>query len=185
VSAQTRRGGEGSGFVVHDVAGTPEAVWSLLTDFGRYDQIIGTVRASTVQPGSTATRARTTFVLSRFLLEVSVLHLFFPHRHHLTFSLDRGSTNRVLRQADGWWFVQEPSGGLGNDLTPSSGSLTPGLKPGHVRIWFGASVTVSRLVPDFVVTYIATRALARATAWLRPAVDQRTARLKQRVRSSL
>ena len=45
--SQQRTGGVGSGLAVFDVEGSPEAVWSLLTDYGRYDQVIGTVRQST------------------------------------------------------------------------------------------------------------------------------------------
>lgn len=43
---------------------------SLLTDYGRYDQIIGTVRRATLKAGSTKHCARATFVLSKFLIEV-------------------------------------------------------------------------------------------------------------------
>ena len=39
-----------------------------------------------------------------------------------------------------------------------------------MRVWFGASVHVSRLLPTFIVDYAAGRALKRATNWVRPAV---------------
>jgi len=158
VFTQQRTGKSGNGLAVFDLEGSPEAVWSLLTDYGRYDQVIGTVRKSTVRAGSTRACARATFVLSKFLLEVSVLHFFNPERSHLKFHLDPSSTNRILKEAEGMWFVE----------TPAS---APGLKPGHVRVWFRASVVVSRLVPSFVVDYAQSRALRRVTSWLKPAVD--------------
>lgn len=141
--------------MVQDIKGTADAVWSLLTDYERYDEIIGTVRKSTVKAGSTRHCARATFVLSKFLLEVSVLHLWNEERQHLTFSLDPASKNVILKEADGQWFVQTEA---------------EGLRPGHVRVWFGAAVRVSRLVPSPIVDYAQGRALKRATAWLAPAV---------------
>ena len=158
VFTQQRTGKAGNGLAVFDLEGSPEAVWSLLTDYGRYDQVIGTVRKSTVRAGSTRACARATFVLSKIMLEVSVLHFFNPERSHLKFHLDPSSTNRILKEAEGMWFVE----------TLAS---APGLKPGHVRVWFRASVVVSRLVPSFVVDYAQSRALRRATSWLKPAVD--------------
>jgi hypothetical protein len=157
VFSQQRTGGTGSGLAVFDLEGSPEAVWSLLTDYGRYDQVIGTVRKSTVRAGSTRSCARATFVLSKFLLEVSVLHVFNAERSHLKFHLDPASANRILKEAEGMWFVE-------------TSATAPGLKPGHVRVWFRAAVVVSRLVPAFVVDYAQSRALRRATSWLKPAV---------------
>jgi hypothetical protein len=136
-------------------AHSPEAVWSLLTDYANYDQLIGTVRKASVKAGSTQACTRATFVLSKFMLKVSVLHLFHAERQHLAFTLDPASANVVLKEAEGLWFVEETA---------------QGLRPGHVRVWFGASVRVSRLVPNMVVDYAATRALRRATSWLRGAV---------------
>ena len=164
VQSQTRDGPEGSGFVVHDVKGSAAAVWSLLTDYERYSEVIGTVRRSRVRAGSTRQCARASFTLSKFLLEVSVLHLFHSDRQHLTFSLDPASANLVLKRAEGMWFVE---------------TAAEGLRAGHVRVWFGASVRVSRLVPSLVVNYAAGRALRRATTWLRPAVAEAPLTLAQ------
>ncbi len=106
VQSQVRHGSEGSGYVVQDLEGTAEAVWSLLTDYARYDQIIDTVRKASVRAGSTAQASRATFVLSKFLIEVSVLHLFSAERQHLRFTLDSASTNIILKDAEGFWFVE-------------------------------------------------------------------------------
>ena len=63
------------------------------------------VRRATVKAGSTRACARATFVLSKFLLEVSVLHFFSEERSHLKFHLDPASTNYILKEAEGMWFV--------------------------------------------------------------------------------
>ena len=155
VQAQERDGVVGSGYVVQDIRGTKEQVWALLTDYGRYHEFIGTVRSSKVKEGSTLEYTRAKFVLSKFLLEVNVRHFFSSERSHLKFSLDPSSTNLITKEAEGYWFVE------------NEGEY---LRPGHVRVWFGASVRVSRLVPKWVVDYASIRALRRATGWLRTAV---------------
>jgi len=155
VQAQERDGVVGSGYVVQDIRGTKEQVWALLTDYGRYHEFIGTVRRSKVKEGSTLEYTRAKFVLSKFLLEVNVLHFFSSERSHLKFSLDPSSTNLITKEAEGYWFVE------------NEGEY---LRPGHVRVWFGASVRVSRLVPKWIVDYASVRALRRATGWLRTAV---------------
>lgn len=68
-----------------------------------------------------------------------------------------------------------------NIVVLTSSRRAPGLKPGHVRVWFGAAVKVSRLVPSMVVDYAAGRALKRATSWLAPAVASCPVTLAARV----
>ena len=155
VQAQERDGVVGSGYVVQDVRGTKEQVWALLTDYGRYHEFIGTVRSSAVRGGSSMECTRASFVLSKFLFEVNVLHFFSAERDHLKFSLDPSSTNLITKEAEGYWFVEAEGDNL---------------RAGHVRVWFGASVRVSRLVPKWIVEYASVRALRRATSWLRTAV---------------
>lgn len=159
VQRQTRDGVTGNGFVVMDLEASPETVWSLLLDFERYPEMISTVRSAALRPGSTLERARATFVLSKFLLEVNVVHQFDRRRQQLRFCLDSASQNLIMKQADGFWYVETPD-------------VAEGLKPGHVRIWFGASIRVSRIVPRWVTDYAAQRALRRATAWLRPTITE-------------
>ena len=161
VQRQERDGVVGSGYVVQDMRGTKEQVWALLTGYGRYNEFIGTVRKSVVKEGSTLECTRANFVLSKFLLEVNVLHFFSAERNHLKFSLDPSSTNLITKEAEGYWYVETEG---------------ENLRKGHVRVWFGASVRVSRLVPKWVVEYASVRALRRATSWLRPAVAAQPAK---------
>jgi hypothetical protein len=90
-----------------------------------------------------------------YACEVNVLHFFSAERDHLKFSLDPSSTNLITKEAEGYWFVEAEGDNL---------------RAGHVRVWFGASVRVSRLVPKWIVEYASVRALRRATSWLRTAV---------------
>ena len=59
--------------------------------------------------------------------------------------------NLVLRQADGFWYVEKIID-----------------RPGYSRVWLSASVVASRLIPTIIVDYAAMRALPRATSWLQP-----------------
>jgi hypothetical protein len=57
----------------------------------------------------------------------------------------------VMRGADGFWFVES---------IPD--------RPDISRVWLVASITCSSLVPRMIVDYAASRALPRATTWLKP-----------------
>lgn len=160
VQRQTRNGVVGSGFVVMDVETSSEAVWSLLTDYQQYPSMIQTVKSAFIRPGPRDNSVRAKFILSKFLLEVNVIHEYNPKLQLLRFFLDGTSRNMIMKEADGYWFVE-------------SGESAEALKPGHVRVWFGASIRVSRLVPPWVVDYAAQRALRRATSWLPLAAKKR------------
>jgi len=68
----------------------------------------------------------------------------------IKFSLDNSrSTNLVLRQAEGYWHVQQPTD-----------------RPGYARVYLSTNIVVSRLIPSVIVDYAAARALPRATTWL-------------------
>lgn len=163
VQKQSRDGLAGNGYVAIDMRASPEAVWSLLTDYAKYEERIPTVRASSVQPGATKDNCRATYVLSKFRLEVSVTQRFDDSRQKLSFFLDSKSRNLVMKEAAGFWHIETDA---------------QGLKPGHVRVWLCASIRISRVVPRWVVDYAARRALPRATTWLRPAAEAKTRELE-------
>ena len=162
VQKQTRDGWVGSGCVAMDVQASPEAVWSLLTDYASYDSLIDTVRAALVKPGATKEDTRATFTLSKFRLKTAVVHRFNHDTQQLTFELEEGAENAVLKEANGLWFVETEG---------------EGLRDGHVRVWLQASLRVSRVVPKWIVDYAARRALPRATSWLRPAAEEKQKQL--------
>lgn len=56
-----------------------------------------------------------------------------------------------MRRADGLWFVEH---------VPE--------KPHASRVWLVAHIRASSLVPNMIIDYAASRALPRATTWLKP-----------------
>jgi hypothetical protein len=113
-----------------------------------YDTFIPTVRSAKVSNIS-ATSVAAEFALSKFRLKVNVVMKTHPEENAITFRLDRERPNLVMREAEGFWLVESPPD-----------------RPGYTRVWLGANIVVSRLVPTVIVDYAAARALPRATSWL-------------------
>jgi hypothetical protein len=181
VQEQSKMGREGSGFVVVDVKAPPFVVWECLLDFEKYPEYIGTVRSMTmftnsnlkqsyiaekpVLPGTgretrhygTASITRASFVLSKFQLKIAAVHKYRPHPdgHYMEFSLDKACKNVVLQDAKGIWYTEnEPEG-----------------RKGYTRVWLLCELSVSRLLPTFIVDYAAKRAMPRASNWIKPTVE--------------
>ena len=89
--------------------------------------------------------------MSKFCIRANVVHAWRPEDDALEFALDARSTNVVIKEAAGFWHVEEAPEDRG---------------PGWVRVWLSAHVRISRAVPGKVVDYAASRALPRATVWL-------------------
>lgn len=157
VQRQTRDRNCGSGFVVQDIQASPAAVMSKLASFDRYSELIPTVRR--VEMGETTpTRTKATFVLSKFCIKADVVQRVDLEANTLEFTLDtvrrRPMRSMVLKEACGYWFIEEP---------PE--------RPGYSRVWLSATLTVSRAVPNWLIDYASNRALPRATTWLKPCVE--------------
>ena len=90
------------------------------------------------------------------------MHRFNEDAQQLTFALEEGAENLVMKEANGLWFVETEG---------------EGLREGHCRVWLQASLRVSRVVPKWVVDYAARRALPRATSWLAPAAEEKQKQL--------
>jgi len=90
------------------------------------------------------------FSLSKFGLKVNVMQTVLRELRVVKFSLDNStSTNLVLRQAEGFWHVQQSAD-----------------RAGYSRVYLSTNIVVSRLIPSVIVDYAAARALPRATTWL-------------------
>ena len=179
VQFQDDMGRAGSGFVVWDVKAPPSVVWDCLLDFQSYPQTIPTVREVVMytnthlkedyraekpvdfEDGTAAickhgvpsvTRAQ--FSLSKFRLKIAALHKYRPHPKgdYMIFTLDPASRNMALKYAKGIWYTQS----------------NPEGKEGHTRVWLLCELRVSRLLPQWIVDYAASRAMTRATTWLKP-----------------
>jgi len=182
VQYQDDMGRAGSGFVVWDVKAPSSVVWDCLLDFQSYPQTIPTVREVVMytnthlkedyraekpidfEDGTAAickhgvpsvTRAQ--FALSKFRLKIAALHKYRPHPKgdYMIFTLDPASSNVVLKYAKGIWYTQS----------------NPDGKEGYTRVWLLCELRVSRLLPQWIVDYAASRAMPRATTWLKPQVE--------------
>ena len=182
VQFQDDMGRAGSGFVVWDVKAPASVVWDCLLDFQSYPQTIPTVREVVMytnthlkedyraekpldfEDGTAAickhgipsvTRAQ--FSLSKFRLKIAAVHKYRPHSNgdYMIFTLDPASRNMVLKYAKGIWHTQS----------------NPDGKEGYTRVWLLCELSVSRLLPQWIVDYAAARAMPRATTWLKPQVE--------------
>lgn len=151
VQKQSRDGGTGEGLVVTDVYAPPDMVFDALTQFDLYQDMIPTVRSSYVL-ASDDVNTRAEFILSRFKLKVNVVHRVYRDQRIVTFNLDRNRQNFVFREAEGFWHVQEPKD-----------------RPeGWSRVYLSASIVANSFVPSIIMDYAASKALPRASAWIKP-----------------
>ena len=111
--------------------------------------MISTVREVNIY-NSTEAGSHAEFSLSKFRLKVNVVHTLYPDDQLIRFTLDRSRPNLVMKEAEGFWFIQAPAD----------------RPPGYSRVWLSANIVVSRVVPTLLVDYAASRALPRATTWL-------------------
>ena len=151
VQRQDRDGRMGQGLVIIDVPADPDVIFDTLTQFSSYADIIPTVKASNVLV-SDGVNAVAEFTLSRLKLRVNVLHRVYRDQRIVTFNLDRDRPNPVFKEANGYWHVQVPTD-----------------RPqGWSRVYLNASIFVNLLVPPFIMDYAASRALPRASKWIKP-----------------
>ena len=150
VEKQNRDGRSGNGLVVLDVKASVEENIEALARFDKYEEMIPTVRGANIY-SSTQEVTVAEFSLSRFRLKINVVNRVYAEKRLIRFSLDPSRPNLVLRQADGFWYVEKIID-----------------RPGYSRVWLSASVVASRLIPTIIVDYAAMRALPRATSWLQP-----------------
>jgi ribosome-associated toxin RatA of RatAB toxin-antitoxin module len=151
VQRQDRNGCRGSGLVVVDIPSSADLVFDTLTRFGMYQDMIPTVRSSKILAND-GINTVAEFTLSRFLLRVNVNHKVLKEQKIIRFNIDQSRPNLVFREADGFWHVQEPSD-----------------RPkGYCRVYLSANILAHPMVPPLLLDYAATRALPRATKWLKP-----------------
>lgn len=186
IQYQSDMGREGSGYVVLDVKAPSAVVWECLLDFYSYPQTIPTVRdvqmftnthlqqdlysekeidREKYEDGTLATLkhgvpsvTRASFSLSKFRLKIAAIHKYRPHPmgDYMVFTLDPACTNMVLQNAKGVWYTESNPDGRGEDVT---------------RVWLLCELSVSTLLPKWIVDYAAKRAMPRATTWIKPHVE--------------
>ena len=145
----------GSGFAVQELRADADEVWRAVSAFGRYPELISTVRTATAYDPPEGTDAdepanicRYSFLVSRIRLVLNVRFAVDEAQRYAAWRLDKPSW--VLDDSTGYWRVQPVAG-----------------RPGVVRVWFCVSVRLNKLVPRFVVGLVSRLGLAKATRWLR------------------
>lgn len=151
VQQQTMNGRTGYGFVVVDVKAPLKDVFERLQTIDEYDKCIPIVKSVTIYSCRNDEFIHAEFSLSKFNLKVNVVHEILSTKRFIKFSLDQDKPNFVLKKAHGFWYVE--------DLPD---------RPGYTRVYLSASATCSAFVPTLIVDYAASRALSKATTWLRP-----------------
>merc|ERR1711871_1101285 len=151
VEKQERQGCRGNGHVVVDIFAPADTVFDTLCRFSSYEDMIPTVRSSQVI-SSDGLNTVTEYLLSRFMLRVNVINNIFRDQRIVKFRLDGDRSNMVFQEADGFWHVQEPSD-----------------RPdGWSRVYLSASILANGLLPSMFMDYAASRALPRASKWIKP-----------------
>eukprot|EP00929_Paragymnodinium_shiwhaense_P120003 TRINITY_DN91918_c0_g1_i1.p1 TRINITY_DN91918_c0_g1~~TRINITY_DN91918_c0_g1_i1.p1 ORF type:complete len:335 (-),score=48.42 TRINITY_DN91918_c0_g1_i1:173-1177(-) len=165
VQHQRCQGAEGHGFVVVDVDAPRADVLERFQRFEEFADIIPVVLKSDVVSregaSGSCTSAVVKYTVAKFLLptlSLSVLHTIEPDVGIVRFDLDPSSRNFVLKQASGFWFVEELVSGEGG---------TP-----RCRIWFCVTVKVSSLLPSQILHYVAEKSLEDASSWMKPYFEE-------------
>jgi hypothetical protein len=166
VQEQSEMGRQGSGFVVQDVQSSEETIWNrCLLDVDSYVDNIHTVRSmrrtdksssSTLQRVEFGTPGtiRACFTISKFHLQIGTVFKYQPHAtdgHYMELTLDNDFSNAVLQKAKGIWYTQR----ISDNVT---------------RLWLLCDLTVSPLLPPFIIESAATKAMPHASRWIRPTV---------------
>jgi ribosome-associated toxin RatA of RatAB toxin-antitoxin module len=156
IQKQYRDGYRGSGYVVVDIKCSPNVVFDTLTQIAMYENMIPIVKSSKII-SSDGISTVAEFALSKFLLRANVKHTVLLDQRLLNFSLDENQINLVVKEAEGFWHVQVPTD------RPA----------GYCRVYLSAQVLTDTMVPPLILDYAVSRALSRATKWLKPFFVQR------------
>ena len=171
IRKQTRHGRTGSGFIVLEVDADPDSVFNVLSQVPNYERVIPTVKSLKVYrqinkpPDSPISRQiDAELYLSRFYLKVNVVHSIFRTERLIKFCLDPKRQNLVLKKAEGFWYVDP----IVTNSQNSSNSQHNKHKREKSRVYLNADIVASPLLPSIIVDYASSRALSRATRWIKP-----------------
>jgi ribosome-associated toxin RatA of RatAB toxin-antitoxin module len=156
IKKQERNKYRGTGLVVIDINSCPDVVFDTLTQFNRYQEIIPVVRSSKIL-SSDNVNVVTEFTLSKFLLRFNIKHTVVKDQRLVRFSLDSKRLNNVFKEAHGFWHVQIP------EDRPE----------GYCRVYLSTEILAHKMVPTVILDYAASKALLRATTWLKPFFEKK------------
>jgi ribosome-associated toxin RatA of RatAB toxin-antitoxin module len=156
IQKQYRDGYRGSGYVVVDIKSSPNVVFDTLTQIAMYENMIPIVKSSKII-SSDGISTVAEFALTSLFIRANVKHTVLPDKRLLKFILDENQINLVVKEAEGFWHVQVPTD------RPA----------GYCRVYLSAQVLTDTMVPPLILDYAVSRALSRATKWLKPFFAQR------------
>jgi hypothetical protein len=151
IQKQQRDGYRGSGSVVLDIKCSPNVVFDTLTQIAMYENMIPIVKSSKII-SSDGISTLAEFALTKFLLRANVKHTVIPNERIVKFILDETQINIMVKEAEGFWHVEVPID------RPA----------GYCRVYLSAQVLTDAIVPPLLLDYSVSRALSRATQWLKP-----------------
>lgn len=158
VQRQTREGPQGQGMVVFDVHAPASLVLERLADFENYPAMIPVVRKATVHASHVADdgtqTAHCSYRISRFYLSVAIVHNVSREEGLVCFDLDPTVSAMMLKEVTGFWYVEA----LEADCIS--------------RVWLRVDLCAANWLPHWLIDYASERALTRATAWLKPNVEE-------------
>jgi ribosome-associated toxin RatA of RatAB toxin-antitoxin module len=126
-------------------------VFAALTQIAMYEYMIPIVKSSKII-SSDGIDTLAEFTLTRLLLWATVKHTVLQNQRILNFMLDKSQVNPLVKEAEGFWHVQVPTD-----------------RPeGYCRVYLSAQVLTDTMVPPIILDYAVSRALSRATKWLKP-----------------
>lgn len=159
VRKEEREGRKGSILFVTEVLAPPAAVIDKLRAFDSYPEMIPSVRWAQVQAcvrtGACTYSTQAEYRISRFGLNVAVVHSVDRAARTVGFKLDESCARLVLQEASGTWLVETAPGGNAN----------------RSRVFFQMTLKATRWLPVWLVNYAAERAMWRATFWLKPYME--------------
>lgn len=157
VQRQQVTGREGTGVVVLDVDAPWFVVLDSLRSFQEYPKMIPVIRDAEIQSRGCDEegrhKVRADYKVSKFWLNISVMHTIDVAAKTVSFELHPHCGKLVLKEAVGRWTVTQAE------------------EPGKSRVTLQVRLKASPLLPPWLIDYAASRALRRATSWLKPHVE--------------
>ena len=151
IQKQERNGYRGTCQVVIDIKASADVVFDTLTQFSMYQGRIPVVRSSKII-SSDDVNIVSEFILSKFLLRVNIKHTVVKEERVVHFSLEPTRLNFVFQEVQGFWHIQIPTD-----------------RPeGYCRVYLSIHIVAHKMVPTVLLDYAASKALPRATEWLKP-----------------
>lgn len=140
----------GRGIAVFHINATPSKIWSKITDYARYPQMVGHVEACSTYK-TVGSDIYTRFVLSVVGTEVEyfIRHVYKPEQGYLTWTLDYSRLSD-LDDSVGYWRV-------------TSLSEAPAVS----RLEYSVDIRFKGYVPGFVQDMIAKKGLTDAASWVK------------------